>query len=114
MKKFLAVLLAATVLAAPIAQAQSHSRDKSSDRNRPVAAQNYSGKAVAKKPQVSKRWNRGQRISASQRRNVIDRRDYRRYNLSAPRQGQRWVRVDNQYLLINFATGMIVAMASGR
>jgi Ni/Co efflux regulator RcnB len=45
---------------------------------------------------------------------VLDRRDYRRYRLAEPRRDQRWVRVDNQFLLINAVSGLIVGLAAAR
>ena len=105
MKKLFALLMTASVLAAPMAQAQS----MHSDRGRDV----HSERTVTtqKKVVVQKRWSRGGKLSAAQRRNVIADRDYRRYKLSSPGRGQRWVRVDNQYLLINLATGVIVGLS---
>ncbi|MFK0382651.1 MULTISPECIES: RcnB family protein [Rhizobium/Agrobacterium group] len=108
MKKFITVLLAATVLAAPMAQAQS----RHDDRHRSVRIER---EVTTKKVIVKKhRWDRGQRLSAGERRNYIDRRDYRRYRLSEPRRDQRWVRVDNQFLLINAVSGLIVGLAAAR
>ncbi|MDS7597045.1 RcnB family protein [Agrobacterium tumefaciens] len=108
MKKFITVLLAATVLAAPMAQAQSRHDDR--HRNVRIEREVTTKKVIAKKH----RWDRGQRLSAGERRNIIDRRDYRRYRLSEPRRDQRWVRVDNQFLLINAVSGLIVGLAAAR
>ncbi|WCK03337.1 RcnB family protein [Agrobacterium tumefaciens] len=107
MKKFVTILLAATVLAAPMAQAQS----RHDDRHRGVTVERH----VTKKVIVEKhRWDRGQRLSAGERRHTVDRRDYRRYRLAEPRRDQRWVRVDNQFLLINAVSGLIVGLAAAR
>ncbi len=108
MKKFVTILLAATVLAAPMAQAQS----RHDDRHRGVQVERH---ITTKKVIVKKhRWDRGQRLSARDRRHVVDRRDYRRYHLTEPRRDQRWVRVDNQFLLINAVSGLIVGLAAAR
>ncbi len=107
MKKFLSILLAATVLAAPMAQAQSRHDDRPSHRmERTVTTK----KVIIKKH----RWDRGQRLSAAERRHMVDRRDYRRHSLREPGRGQRWVRVNNQYLLINAANGIIIGLSNGR
>ncbi|MGV1869391.1 RcnB family protein [Agrobacterium rosae] len=108
MKKFFSILLAATVLAAPMAQAQSRHDDRPGHRTmeRSVTTK----KVIIKKH----RWDRGQRLSAAERRHVIDRRDYRRHSLREPGRGQRWVRVDNQYLLINVANGIIIGLSGAR
>jgi Ni/Co efflux regulator RcnB len=111
MKKLFAVFIAATVLAAPMAQAQSRHDDRN-DRNRHVTIE----KTITKKKVVTKkhRWDRGQRVSSAQRRHFIDRNEYRRYRLSEPRRDQRWVRVDDQFLLINAVSGLIVGLAAAR
>ncbi|MGV2166613.1 RcnB family protein [Agrobacterium sp. 16-172Ci] len=108
MKKFVTILLAATVLAAPMAQAQSRHGDR--HRGVTVERQVTTKKVIVKKH----RWDRGQRLSARERRNMVDRRDYRRYHLAEPRRDQHWVRVDNQFLLINAVSGLIVGLAAAR
>lgn len=106
MKKLFSLLIAATVLAAPVAQAQSRHDDRPGHRvERTVTTK----KVIIKKH----RWDRGQRLSAAERRQMIDRRDYRRHSLREPGRGQRWVRVNNQYLLINTSNGLIISL-SGR
>lgn len=106
MIKLFSILIAATVLAAPVAQAQSRHDDRPGHRvERTVTTK----KVIIKKH----RWDRGQRLSAAERRQMIDRRDYRRYSLREPGRGQRWVRVNNQYLLINTSNGLIISL-SGR
>ena len=107
MKKFVTILLAATVLAAPMAQAQG----RHDDSHRGVTVERH----VTKKVIVKKhRWDRGQRLSPAERRHFVDRRDYRRYRLAEPRRDQRWVRVDNQFVLINAVSGLIVGLAAAR
>lgn len=109
MKKFVTVFLAATILAAPLAQAQSrydHGHDRRGVHERTVTTK----KVIIKKH----RWDRGQRLAAKDRRHFVDRRDYRRHNLREPGRGQRWVRVDNQYLLINAVNGLIIGLSNAR
>ncbi len=108
MKKFVTVLLAATILAAPMAQAQSRHDDR--HRGAIIERHTTTKKVIVKK----QRWDRGQRLSQAERRHFVDRRDYRRYRLSEPRRDQRWVRIDNQFLLINAINGLIVGIASSR
>ncbi|MDR6990530.1 MULTISPECIES: RcnB family protein [Luteimonas] len=58
-------------------------------------------------------WRRGDRLPLAEldRRYYVD--DYRAQRLHAPRDGQRWVRQnDDQYLLIEAATGMILEALS--
>jgi len=108
MKKFVTLLLAATVLAAPMAQARD---DHRGDRGRQVERQ----VKVEKKVVVKKhRWSKGHRMSAAERRHMRDVRDYRRYRLSAPPRGYRWVRVDNDFLLIGITSGIISSIIAAR
>ncbi|BCB19131.1 RcnB family protein [Bosea sp. ANAM02] len=70
-------------------------------------------KHVTKKVIVRKdRWARGHALPRQYRHSYV--RDYHRYHLRAPGRGQRWVRVDNQFILINSITGMIAALAAAR
>jgi Ni/Co efflux regulator RcnB len=45
---------------------------------------------------------------------MSDVRDYRRYRLSAPPRGYHWVKVDNDFLLVGVASGIISSIISGR
>lgn len=77
----------------------------------PVHTQKH---GVAKKhvaPQKH-RWSRGHALPSQYRRNYVG--DYHRYHLRAPGPGQRWVRVDNQFVLINTVSGLIAAFAAAR
>ncbi|MEN3397446.1 RcnB family protein [Brucella melitensis] len=58
------------------------------------------------------RWSKGQRYNDWRRHQEI--RDYKRYGLRAPARGQRWIKVDDQFLLITAATGLIVGVLAGR
>ncbi|HEX5933136.1 MAG TPA: RcnB family protein, partial [Pseudorhizobium sp.] len=103
------LMLAATVLAAPMAQARDDHRGP--DRNRHVERQIK----VEKKVVVHRHnWRKGHRMSAAERRQMREVRDYRRYRLSAPPRGQRWVRVDNDFLLVGITSGIIAGIIAGR
>ena len=110
MKKFVTVLLAATILAAPLAQAQAQSRYDGHDRR------GVQERTVTKKKVIIKKhsWKRGQRLTPAERRHFVDRREYRRYHLREPRRNERWVRVDNQFLLINAVSGLIIGLSAAR
>jgi Ni/Co efflux regulator RcnB len=104
MKHLFTVLLSVSSLAAPLvaateASAQDHRRPVVVDHD--VYATNY-------------KWNRGHRMTPAERRHMQDVRDYRRYRLSAPPRGYRWVRVDSDYLLIGSASGVISNIVVGR
>lgn len=102
MKKLLAALVAASFLATPLAA--------SADQHRHGVIEKRLDRPVIHKH----RWDRGARLSRAERRTIVNARDYRRYRLSQPRRGQQWVRVDNQFLLISAATGLIVGLAAAR
>ena len=67
----------------------------------------------AQRPAPSRHhWATGKRVPEWQRRQHV--RDYHRHGLRRPGTGQQWVRIDNDYLLISLATGVILGMAAGR
>lgn len=108
MKKLVVLMLAATVLAAPMAQARDDHRGP--DRSRHVERQ----VKVEKKVVVHKhRWSKGHRLSAAERRQMRDVRNYRSHRLSAPPRGYRWVRVNNDFLLIGITSGVISSILAG-
>ncbi|MBS9722548.1 RcnB family protein [Tianweitania sp. BSSL-BM11] len=106
MSKFFTRLVLSTaavaMLAVPMAQAQS--------RHDTRQGHHYS----QKKHHDAKRhnWKRGERVSDWRKRAAI--RDYRRHGLRAPNRGQHWVKVDNHYLLITLATGIVASIATAR
>ncbi|MGK9054046.1 RcnB family protein [Neorhizobium sp. CSC1952] len=113
MKKFFAILLSATVLAAPMAQAQDWRHGP--DRSRHVEKRVDKRVHVQKKVVVHKhRWVKGHRMSPAERRRMAEIRDYRRYRLSAPPRGYHWVKVDNDFLLVGIATGVISSIIASR
>lgn len=126
MKLFTRSVLAAvalSVMAVPMAQAQSrHDRGQSYGHHqqwkKPAKKQHQArGQAPhghhAQRPAPTRHhWTKGKRVPEWQRRQAV--RDYHRYGLRRPAQGQQWVRVDNDYLLISLATGVILGLAAGR
>lgn len=110
MKTFLSMLMAATILAAPMAQAQDH-RGHGNDRHRTVERT----VTIEKKTVVKKhRWNKGHKLTRAERARLAEVRDYRRYRLQAPPRGYQWVRVDNEFLLIGAASGIIASIIAAR
>ncbi len=120
MKKFIVALVAATVLAGPIATA-AQAQDWRPDRDRGRQVEKHVDKRVNKTVHVDKkvviqkqRWSKGHRASAAERRRMSDVRDYRSHRLSAPPRGYKWVKVDNDYLMIGIATGVISSIIAAR
>jgi Ni/Co efflux regulator RcnB len=119
MKKFAIALVAATILAGPIATTAAQAQDWRQDNGRHV--EKHVDRQVNRTVHVDKkvvvhkqRWSRGHRMSAAERRRVSDVRDYRRYRLSAPPRGYKWVKVDNDYLMIGIATGVISSIIAAQ
>ncbi len=67
-----------------------------------------------RKPNYAKRhdWKRGERYSNWRRHQAV--RDYHRHGLKRPGPGQQWIKVDNDYLLVGLATGLIAGVIAAR
>ncbi|WDZ78599.1 RcnB family protein [Ensifer adhaerens] len=123
MKRLLIALVASSVLITPVAAlaqpAGSFEVAQNYDRSRrPVDRQmdRHVDKHVTIEKRVivkkKERWARGHRLTPAERRHMAQVRDYRYYKLRPPPRGQQWVRVDNDFLLISLATGVIVGLAT--
>ncbi len=122
--KRLAAAAFVALLAIPAAQAQPYQRHPN---NRPTHVQprppiHHPGRDVVKpfdppgrhvvRPRPDRHvWRRGQRVHDWRRYQGVD--DYRRYGLRRPGPGQRWVRIDDRYVLISIATGIILGLGAG-
>ena len=125
MKRLLIALVASSVLIRPVAAlaqpagsfevAQNHDRSRR-PADRHVDRHVDKHVTIEKRVIVKKkeRWARGHRLTPAERRHMAQVRDYRYYKLRPPPRGQQWVRVDNDFLLISLATGVIVGLASAR
>lgn len=125
-KRMILAAIALSVFAVPMAQAQSrydgprqghHYSQPQKPHYKAPQRQNFQRPGVNRnhmqRPAPSRHhWSKGQRIPAWQRKHQV--RDYHRYGLKRSSQGQQWVKVDNDYLLIGLATGIIFGMASAR
>ena len=119
MKKSLLVALALSFFAAPVltavessaqtrAQVQELRQDKREVRqDRREVRQDRKQIREHRRPAWMKQGGRyqrgGSRIS-----------DYKRYGLRAPGRNQRWVKVDNDYILVGITTGVIASIIAGR
>ncbi|EYS88302.1 membrane protein [Cupriavidus sp. SK-4] len=104
-----ALLLAASVLAAPFAMAQGGGA-KSKPMADPMAA---SAPAAQNSPYMQvQQWKKGDRLPTEfrDRQYVID--DYKQYNLPAPRKGTRWVGIGAEYYLVA-PNGVVQQVGSG-
>ena len=107
MKKIFTALLSASFLLSPIVASEASANDY---RRPGVVERDVHKQVIVKKY----RWTKGHRVSAAERRRMSDVRDYRRYRLSAPPRGYHWVKVDNDFLLVGVASGIISNIISGR
>ncbi len=118
MKRLFIALVASSFLVAPtaFAQPQSASFEVAQAKERHVERNVYkhgNTRIIEKKVVVKKnRWARGHRMSQAERRRTHAVNDYRRYRLQPPPRGQQWVRVDNDFLLISIATGVIAGIVA--
>lgn len=115
MKRLILSAVALSMLALPFAQAQAGPRHEApryerydNDWKKP----GFDKKAVVKKKVVKKHWARGNRVPAWQRNSVV--RDYNRYGLRRPAYGQQWVKVDNDFLLVSIASGIIAGIIAAQ
>jgi Ni/Co efflux regulator RcnB len=114
MKRLILSAVALSMLALPVAQAQAGPRyeepryerqDRNDWRKPGYDRKDVYRKNVYRKKVVKKHWASGNRVPEWQRRQVV--RDYNRHGLRRPGHGQHWVKVDNDYLLISIASGLI-------
>lgn len=107
MKKIALAAIALSFIATPAAFAQQHP-----DHG---YRHGHSQKEVIVKKTVTVKkthWSRGKQFPPSYRRHVV--RDYHRYDLRTPPHGYRWVKADNDYMMVSFATGIVSALVQAR
>jgi Ni/Co efflux regulator RcnB len=121
-KRLVIATIVASILAVPAAQAQQrpsqhnnqqgfHNVQRGHHVQRPaprVVIRHHAQRPVQAKP----RWVRGQRVPHWQQRQVV--RDYHRHGLRRPGHGQQWVKVDNNFLLVSLASGIIAGLIAAR
>jgi len=108
MKRICLAVVATLIAVAPAAAQPSH---KHRPPHGPVGHKHVPQKHYAPK----RHWAKGHYLPRTYRTRVIVARDYHRYHLRRPPHGHHWVRVDNDFLLINAATGLIASIiAAGR
>lgn len=126
MKKLFLSALAATMMTAPMSMAQAaprvpvvqsdaviqqvQYRPNQKTVKRTVIKRDHRGRVVEKRV-VRKNWQRGNRVPSWQRYQQVD---HKRYHLRQPARGQRWVRVDNDFLLISIGSGIVASIIAGR
>lgn len=84
------------------------------DRQGPAVRHVEKHVVVKKKVVKRTKWSRGHTLPRAYRSRFIAERDYGRYHLRRPPHGQRWVRVDNDFILISAATGVIASIIAAQ
>jgi Ni/Co efflux regulator RcnB len=102
MKRLLASTIAISLLVGPVATAQAGEYN----RHAPNHGHFFKKKTVTKQH----RWRTGGRLPSAYRRHVVS--DYHRHHLRAPRHGERWIRVGNDYLLVSIVSGLIAGVVA--
>ena len=113
MKRLVLSAVALSMLALPISQANAGPRHEPSryERHRKwleeEARPRRQGRHYRQKwrQAESHRWARGHSVPDWQRKQAV--RDSHRYGLRRPGYGQQWVKVDNDFLLVSIASGII-------
>lgn len=114
-KKAILAAVALSFIGAPLAQAQNYNPPRKQGNHQMEHARPSHGKEFQRhdrRDRDHKRWSRGERYGDWRRHQEIN--DYKRYGLRKPGRGQHWVKVDNQYLLITAATGLIAGILAAR
>ncbi len=107
-KRITLALVAASILAAPVAQAETRHHNRQAFETHQHKTYKPWKQRIAK----HRKWYRGERYASWKKRDHV--RDYRRHGLHKPGRGQQWIKVDDQYLLVSVATGFILGLAIAR
>ncbi len=83
-------------------RAHDHGRYTHQDAHRPYSR--HEGRHHA----GNHRWGKGERVPVQYRSHQYVVKDWRGHHLQRPVSGHQWVHVDNNYLLISVATGLVV------
>lgn len=119
MKRLILATVALSMLAAPAAMAGERYGQRHGNPGWHEMSPKHSGwdkpewkKGPQWKQGKKAHWKKGQRFNDWKRGHSIQ--DYKRHGLRKPGHGQRWVRVDNDYILIAVSSGIIAALIAGR
>jgi Ni/Co efflux regulator RcnB len=121
MKKLILGVLAATVVASPLAIAPASAAPQQRTETRKVVrAPNgrtvVTNRTVVNRPNNYRRWAKGQRFDSRYAQNyapINNWQAYRGRRLYAPPRGYHWVRSGNDAVLVAVAGGVIGAVLAG-
>ena len=103
MKRFLTAAIALSLVCGSAAIAQPYGNDRHDRRDERHDNRYDNGQ------HRGHAWAKGQRLP-SEYRTRGHYVDYRRYHLRAPPRGYRWVRVDNNYMMVAMTSGLIASI----
>jgi Ni/Co efflux regulator RcnB len=120
MKRLLIAATALSLVAGSAAMAQPYNNDRHdsrserhdtrNDNNRYDSSRNDNGRYDNNRhDNRGHHWARGQRLP-SEYRTRGHYVDYRRHHLRAPPRGYQWVQVDNNYVMVALASGLIASI----
>lgn len=113
MKRLMLGLAAASLLASPIAQAQSDNHRDQRRGSQPYEnnrnTENGQHKGWNKDRGQNHHWGKGQRMGYNDWNNAR-RIDYRRYNLRQPPRGYEWRGSNDRYFLVDVRSGLILSV----
>lgn len=105
MKRLLIAATALTMLGGSVSAAFAQPREIRHDRR-----ELRQDRRELRQDRRERRWARGQRLPAEYRGGRYYVSDWRSRHLRAPPRGYRWVRRDNDYLLVAATTGLIASV----
>lgn len=113
MKRFFLAAVAASMLIAPAAQADTRQFRPGIEHGQKYSGPSRSDNSKTfRKAAPAQHWTRGKRMPDWRKKQAV--RDHYRHGLRKPGRDQRWVRVGNDYLLIGITSGIIASIIAGR
>jgi Ni/Co efflux regulator RcnB len=116
MKRLLTAAMVLSLVGGSAAMAQPYHNDRHDsrnerhdDRNDRYGNDRYDRHDNGQHRGQYKKWARGQRLP-SEYRTRGHYVDYRRHHLRAPPRGYQWVQVNNDYMMVALATGLIASI----
>jgi Ni/Co efflux regulator RcnB len=113
MKRLLIAATALSLVAGSAAMAQPYNNDRHDSRNERHDNRYDNGRhdngRYDRHDNRGHHWARGQRLP-SEYRTRGHYVDYRRHHLRAPPRGYQWVQVDNNYVMVALASGLIASI----
>ena len=117
MKRLLTAAIALTLVSGSAAMAQPYNNDRHDSRNERHDDRNdrrdNDRRDNARNDNRGHHWARGQRLPTEYRTrgHYVD---YRRHHLRQPPRGYQWVQVNNDYVMVALATGLIASIIANQ